>query len=317
MSHSSKIIVCGLTFVLLFATASARAFGDKPYSRVVIFGDSLSDSGNHFLDTGEFSIRPFDPVPDASYLIGAFHFSNGRTWVERLARDLGVGFSAGPSLQWPGFFTNYAYATARARPLDEFDLSSQVNLFLEDFGGDAPQDALYAVWVGGNDLRDALDALLEDPTGATSQAIIAAAISAIADNLTALVEAGAHSFLVLNAPNVSLAPAVREQGPTAQLLALIFASSFNAALSGVLDQIELQPVEMTRMDAFSVLSLIAGSPGDFGLSEVEKPCLTFDVIFGAICSLPDEHMFWDAIHPTATTHEVFSVFAGQELESSP
>jgi hypothetical protein len=37
-------------------------------------------------------------------------------------------------------FTNYAFATARARPVGGFDLDDQVDLFLADFEGEASAD---------------------------------------------------------------------------------------------------------------------------------------------------------------------------------
>ena len=113
---------------------------ESQFKRLVIFGDSLSDSGNYFIAFKEFTVRPFEPIASAPYLIGLLHFSNGKTWVERLARELGSPRSGRPSFAVPGFFTNYAVGRARARSeFSQFSrLELQVTDFLADFEGKAP-----------------------------------------------------------------------------------------------------------------------------------------------------------------------------------
>ncbi len=72
---------------------------------LVIFGDSLADGGNYFVNTGDYSLGPFELVPSAPYAIGGFHFSNGKTWVEQLANILGDNNSGKPALRHDGHFT--------------------------------------------------------------------------------------------------------------------------------------------------------------------------------------------------------------------
>ena len=193
-------------FCLLLATLplGAQPAADDarpaPIDRLVVFGDSLSDPGNAFIDTGRFEVRPFEPIPDAPYLIGRFHFSNGRTSIERLASRLSLHRGGRPALLLPGLYTNYAYGRARARPTGAFHFDEQVDLFLSDFDGVAAPDTLYVVWIGANDLRDALATLPEDPTGATAQGLILAAIEATASGIQQVHAAGARSFLVLESP---------------------------------------------------------------------------------------------------------------------
>ncbi len=85
--------------------------------------------------------------------------------------------------------------------------------------------------IGANDIRDALVAAVADPTLATSIAIITSAVTTEATNIGALVAAGARKFLVLNAPNVALTPAVKSLGPLAEIAATMFSGGYNAALS--------------------------------------------------------------------------------------
>src|SRR5690349_1365451 len=75
--------------------SSADAVALTP-SRLIVFGDSLSDIGN--IDDATFGA-----VPGSSYFDG--RFSNGPAWVERLASNLGVG----PLRPSRVGGTNYAY----------------------------------------------------------------------------------------------------------------------------------------------------------------------------------------------------------------
>ncbi len=71
-------------------------------SRVVVFGDSLSDIGN--IDDATLGV-----VPGRTYYNG--RFSNGPAWVERLASDLGAP-PLGPSTAGGD---NFAYGGADFR----------------------------------------------------------------------------------------------------------------------------------------------------------------------------------------------------------
>jgi phospholipase/lecithinase/hemolysin len=156
------LVLIALAFLTLASTAFAGDLG-----KLVFFGDSLSDPGNYFVAFRTVSRPPFEPVPDAPYAIGGLHFSNGATWAEQLARELGRPASGEPALLVPGVFTNYAVGRARARrDAPEFafyDLSTQVNRFLSDFGGHAAPENVYVIWIGANDLDDALNALVATP----------------------------------------------------------------------------------------------------------------------------------------------------------
>jgi phospholipase/lecithinase/hemolysin len=143
-------------------------------TRLVVFRDSLSDPGNHFIAFGTSARQPYEPAPEASYAVGGHHFSNGATWAERLAADLG-----GPALSVPGLFTNYAVGRARARAgapaFPDHDLRTQIGQFLTDFRGQAPSGDLYVVWIGANDVSDALSALAIDPSLRTAATQLSAA----------------------------------------------------------------------------------------------------------------------------------------------
>lgn len=288
---------------LLFASAAGA--GNKRFADIVVFGDSLSDPGNAFVLTGQTSRAPFDLIPSAPYARGGLHFSNGRTWAERFATALGR--RSGAALRAPGVFSNYAIGGARAGAAGATDLGAQVNLYLASHGGAKP-DALHVIFIGGNDIRDALAALASDPSGATSGVLLSRAVTAIADNLVALAGAGATRFLVFNAPDLSLVPAVRLQGPLAQGAALFLSAQFNQALDLALDSVSaLVPVaDITRFDLFTLFNTVVAAPALFGFSEVEQTCITPGVIVKAVCKHPKRYLFWDGIHPTRAGHRLIA-----------
>jgi outer membrane lipase/esterase len=309
----SKIVGVAVLALAVLAPASPALAGGL--HRFVVFGDSLSDPGNAFVLLRDVEVPPFDSlIPDAPYARGAFHFSNGPTWVEQLSVLDHALPSAGPALFIPLLFSNYAVGGARARHEAPFDLSTQVSLFVRDFRGQGPRGALYIVFVGGNDLRDALEALALDPSGATSAVIVQAALFAIRDNLLTLHAAGAHHFLVPNAPDIGLAPAVRLLGPAAQGAASFLSVRFNAGLEAVLQGLESSlGVRIVRLDVFRALNEIVAAPAAFGLTNVTDPCIVLNTRAHAFCAAPGKFLFWDGIHPTAAGHRILAQRANAAL----
>ena len=62
----------------------------------VIFGDSLSDTGNRFYDTGSMNTPPYEFVasenliPSLAYAIGGPTYTKGKVWAQHLVRSLGT-----------------------------------------------------------------------------------------------------------------------------------------------------------------------------------------------------------------------------------
>jgi outer membrane lipase/esterase len=294
-------------FAILVTAVSANASGDRPFKRFVVFGDSLSDPGNAFVVLRRVETPPFELIPDAPYARGGLHFTNGETWVEQLAKDLHVRVSAGPALLAPRVFSNYAVGGARARAEGSFDLTTQVNRYFGDSRGTASDEALHIIWVGGNDVRDALEALAIDASGVTSMGILAGALATIQDQIITLTSAGARTFLVANAPNLALTPAVRLQGPLVQAAAQQLTVAFNQGLDAILAGLQPSlPATFFRLDIFGLLNQIVANPAAVGLSEVEDSCITPAVVVNAFCAHPNQFLFWDGIHPTRAGHAIIA-----------
>ena len=298
-------IVAALVLGLLFLGSVGPALAGS-FDRLVIFGDSLSDPGNHFIAFGETSRAPFSPLPDFPYAIGGHHFSNGPTWIEQLTRALDMPASGKPALRAPGIFTNYAVGRARARAgapeFPFFDLSAQVQRFIADFRGHAPSKALYVIWIGANDLDDALMTGLTDPAAAA--VIIEAAVTTVAANIQALWAAGAREFIVLNIPDPALAPFVHALDPSVQAAATQTGQIFNAALDAALAQVSALPaLQLDRFDVGAVFEHIVQTRPD-GVENVTDSCLSFGVVVHPVCDHASHYLFWDGAHPTKAGHRL-------------
>jgi outer membrane lipase/esterase len=296
-AHLNRWMLIGCVAFVLTAPAPATA---QQISQIVVFGDSLSDSGNAFALAGTVSTPPDYPL-GAPYAIGGHHFTNGATWVEQLARPLGLADSVRPAFQGSNAgATNFAVGGARARE-DGFNvnLPTQVQAFLQQTGGAAPSDALYVVAIGGNDIVDALFA------GPNWEGVLDAAVASIAGSITALHAAGARTFLVWNAPDAGRTPAalMADVAPFATFLSL----TFNVKLAVALGQLSLAlpGIQIVPFDAFGLINGIVTNPSAYGMTNVTSPCLTpGDPPFA--CLNPDEYLFWDVIHPTKAAHAIIA-----------
>src|SRR5262249_59298210 len=105
-------------------------------------------------------------------------------------------------------------AGARAFNPGQGDLTDQVAGFLARPGGGgvAPSDALYVVWIGGNDIRIAG----QSGNAATANTLVTNAVNAIAADVQTLINKGARTIVVPNAGDVGAIPEFAEQRPAAQ-----------------------------------------------------------------------------------------------------
>jgi phospholipase/lecithinase/hemolysin len=306
--------------VLAFVAGSVSTAAKGPYGSIVVFGTSLSDAGNAFALLGLANTPPdYDLdlflVPGAPYAKGGHHFSNGATWVEQLARPLGLAGSVRPAFgnSDPGA-TNFAVGGARARENGSSNtLPAQVDAFLRQFDGIAPSDGLYVIEMGSNDVRDAFGAFA---AGGDGTAILTDANTSIASSIGRLYAAGARQFLVWRAPDVGLTPAIRlidTFSPGAAGLATQVTQGFNSGLDFVVQQLSGLPgITIMRLDAFGLLTAVVAHPGLYGLTTVDAACVTPGTPPFA-CHRPDEFLFWDGIHPTGAGHAIVAQEAARVL----
>jgi len=284
--------------LLLCVLLSTHLSASDSFSRIYVFGDSLSDTGNIASLLG--------PLPNPPFFNN--RISNGAVSVEVLAAGVGLIVDASLHLTGPALGTNYAVAGARAGGSVAIDLPTQVNLFLANHGGVAPADALYIVFIGGNDVRDARDAT--DPVVAAG--LIDAAVAAEVSQVNALIVSGAENVLVVNVPDIGSIP---ESGllelltgdDTVSGRATGLTKRYNKSLKRQLKA--LKKITKADIDIFNLFEefadIIEDGPEN-GFTNTSDACfssvsLSFNAGCGFGANFP-QYIFFDEIHPTARVH---------------
>jgi outer membrane lipase/esterase len=327
----AKTFVCSISILLAVSLPQVTlAEGSKAKEDFVIFGDSLSDTGNRFFDTGAMNTPNYEFVasqgliPSLPYAIGGPTYTNGKVWVQHFVRSAGHPGAAQAALRSDGIAANYAYAGARASdaaplpPNGNRNLGDQVDLYIADAaaGGISP-DTVHIIFIGGNDIAGALFVAFNggDPTP-----VITNAVSSVFNNALELAATGAHRFLIVTAANPGSIPAFGGS-PAAILGGAQLTTAFNCAVVGTGPSRPFCPpqppgvstvadaltaffgAEVTVFDAQALLDDITANPGFYGLTNTSQPCIQpFQAPFR--CESSDEYLYWDNIHPTAAVHRI-------------
>ena len=256
------------------------------YDGIVVFGDSLSDDGNLFALTGG-ALPPSPPY-------GNGRFSNGPVWNEYLAAGLGLPLT---NLAFGGAFTghgNHLIGPAGPGLLDE------VALFASLHPSGADPSSLYAVWAGANDFFDA-----------PSPSTIGPAVTNLVTAVGTLAGLGATHILVFNMPDLGKTPDGLSSGFSVELTALTLA--FDGALDSTLSGLGLPG--LTEFDTFGAVHQIIADPGAFGLTDVTTACLNLSPF--SVCADPDQHLFWDSVHPTTRVHSILAADVASAIPAPP
>ena len=267
----------GLATVLVLAGVSSQAArGD--IDQLVIFGDSLSDSGNVYIGSGggqppnpdPMVPPPFPPTPPYGGIPGVHfpadetspfpgRFTDGANWVDTIAA--GLSLSSAPLLAGGA---NYAFGGA-VTGLTPATYTSTI----PNFDGDPFTPGINPITVQGLTYTQQIGAYLNDlgtaaqplPTQDTLFVIWAGSndillndepnpeintINNIRAGIDALVSVGAKQFLIANIPSLEKTPGARPVDPTPSLFVAEGLSgnleerveAFNTQLTATIDEVE-------------------------------------------------------------------------------
>ena len=280
-----------LVTTLLLASLSPATADDAPISELVVFGDSLSDTGNVYWAT------QFQLPPSPLYFDG--RFSNGPVWHEVLAEWLGIA-PAVPNLIGG---TNYAWGGAETGSgMSLFgtpNLGDQIGLYLSM---SVPQPGqLFVVAGGGNDILP--PGPIREP-----EEIVANIVS----HVETLVGAGAQYILVINIPALEKTPEITSLGKDVAKATRNATRKANVLLKNAIRDLERDLKrngflgDIFFVDVYRPWRALIAHPTFIGVEDTTgtaidppecPPCL------GEVADDPNVYFWYDTVHPTAPVHE--------------
>lgn len=268
------------TIVQATLTASLCSPALATVSRVIAFGDSLSDTGNLYYLTKLFTGKG---IPASPYADG--RFSDGPLAVESLAKLLGVSL------------TSYAYGgatTGKANQgsplLNGTGVAGQVDAFTIQLGEQqADRDALYFVWAGPNDfysgdnIRDAATSL--------------SASKNFLNDVRQLYAAGARQFLVPLMADLGSTPNALHNDASYVEAAQARTAEYNSLITLGLQsmQSQLSDLQLLMFDVPEFLRYKSEALLNQGFN-VTDAC--YDSSTKTVCADSSTYLFWDDKHPT-------------------
>jgi phospholipase/lecithinase/hemolysin len=291
-SVSAFLLTCILT---CNATAA-------PYSKLIVFGDSLSDVGN-------IASSSFDIYPGKYYYED--RFSNGAVWVETFATSLGLPATKRSTSNGD----NFAYGGARTTGTGGIegiairDVNEQVTQYLGARTVDPA--ALYVVFAGSNDFI-------------SGQTNVSLPTNSLANDLTRLITAGARNFLVPNLPLLGYTPRFNVNATTAATYNAR-TKQFNDAMDSTLVDLsdDATGLNFFRLDVAALFVDAIANPTKFGLANVTDAAAPGlepgDSSYNTslIAANASQYLFWDDLHPTATVHSILAARALALVDGVP
>jgi outer membrane lipase/esterase len=304
----------------LCLSLAAHAVSAQEFSNLVIFGDSLSDTGNIAKLVPASVLASIPPgtagVPVPPYY--NYRFSNGPIYADVLGAKLGIATTTDSAVG--GAFSAKLNETVGAVPVSGSNISSllnglpvdtsvqgQITRYLSS-GAAVSGKGLYVVWGGANDYFAMISAVGAQSTLTSTQiqGLVAQQVTTTVTNLAtdvaALAKSGAKSIVVPTLPNLGGAPLLNGSASSAQLGSLV-SMAHNGALATAMGSLGQQMhVNIYLVDTAGLFADFQANPAKYGLTNVSQACLTS----AGVCASPSTNLFWDSVHPTSGVSQLFA-----------
>lgn len=283
--------------------AAALAQAGPMFSNLVVFGDSLSDTGNTRNVVGANS----GLLANLAGYGSNGRFSNGILWHETMANVIGEAPATASRVAGANNW-NYAYGGARvdnATGASTGVLRQYADYTTRVGAAGADPNALFVLWAGGNDARD----LVGNASPLTG---IGNSIAGLQGIISGLIGQGATSFMVPNLPDLGKIPENRgsSREASATNVSVLWNEALLDMLMGFADQADIY-----FLDVYSIFNDVIDKPATYGFTNTTGQCRSLG-FFGFTensCANASQWVFWDAIHPTTAAHAVIGRAAAQLL----
>ncbi|MDG1773228.1 MAG: autotransporter domain-containing protein [Oceanicoccus sp.] len=310
--------------IAALASLSMSVSAQSNFTELVVFGDSLMDTGN-FGNGSRFTNQTSPGVfaPIAPDFLAA-----------------GLGLTLTPAIEGG---TNYGVGGFRTANILQSVAGTGIatpagtaNAYLTNVGGVVPSGTLILIDGGGNDLQDLL------LTGPDAGLDIPGSVSARADNFIAAIgalgNAGAQYVMVANVPDLGKTPGLQaaELGGSAGAIAggTDLTAGYNGAVA-IKSALGLSGVNIIPVDIEGFVDYIFANPDAYGFANgllpggvppLDQLSMCYDDV-GADCvehpvygidgSAPDPRalIFNDALHPTEHASEIFGDYLNDIIQA--
>ena len=302
--------VLAVTILLGFAGGTWA----QTFNSVVIFGDSLSDSGN---------IAQVNGLPPGT----SFTTNPDPVWAEIVAQTFGASgtnsLARGTNYAWGGACVDPNVACENPVPTTQQQISQHLS------GGNADPDTLYMIWGGVNDISAVTEENHPDAQGPLDGTLQAA--EAYVDQIRGLQDAGARYVVVLNLPDVGKTINAKRDGPVAAAELSALVQAYNEALDTGLGSLGhgIIPVNVSAL-----LDEIIENPGNYGFTNIDEiactpgsnPLRPSGGIESLVCGPTDSgylsppktdetYLFADGSHPSGLGHAAVAGMVISTLEA--
>ena len=235
-------------------------------------------------------------------------------WIELIA---------GPQTGWTGGATptgslNFAFGGSRTDTIATPGpgTATQVGAFFAGGGVIGARDVV-TMWAGANNVFQGIPVAAATPATAqaTMQGIATTAATDVIGQVNTLAAAGARTIVVLNLPDIGLAPSFI--GGPAQALASFSSLTFNTTLATGLATVAANNpnARILQVNSTALLGLVTANPGAFGFANVTNQCLTTVACVTGSAATQNTYLFWDGVHPTAAGHRFIAAAVQQYLNA--
>lgn len=293
-------LMCSCALILTAGFAKAQT-----YSRLISFGDSLSDNGNLFI----VSMATQPPAPYNQ------RFTNQLVWMEYLTPTILRGAN---SLATTTGSIGYGFGGSRTDALATPGpgVTSQLNEMFLGAGGTFGANDVVSLWGGANDIFQGLPTAALNPSTASTVMggiSMSAAANMVTHTNTAL-SRGAKTVLVFNLPDLGSTPQFSGDF-NASSLSSLSSSTFNGALKSGLNASAAanRSANIISVDVNALFAAALSNPQAFGFDNVRAQCLLTPACVTGGAAIQDKYLFWDGVHPTGAGHRLVAAASYQYL----